>query len=94
MEPGPHWWEASALTTAPSLHPRVRMVVTVLTNMVITMLIMMMVMMMINYDNKCQPRLNDICIRETREDTYGTRSVLEFTNFVVLLPFFERKIVH
>ena len=21
-EPGPHWWEASALTTAPSLHPR------------------------------------------------------------------------
>ena len=22
IEPGPHWWEASALTTAPSLHPR------------------------------------------------------------------------
>ena len=21
MEAGPHWWEASALTTAPSLHP-------------------------------------------------------------------------
>ena len=21
VEPGPHWWEASALTTAPSLHP-------------------------------------------------------------------------
>ena len=21
IEPGPHWWEASALTTAPSLHP-------------------------------------------------------------------------
>ena len=20
IEPGPHWWEASALTTAPSLH--------------------------------------------------------------------------
>ena len=23
IEPGPHWWEASALTTAPSLHPRI-----------------------------------------------------------------------
>ena len=22
VEPGPHWWEASALTTAPALHPR------------------------------------------------------------------------
>ena len=22
VEPGPHWWEASALTTAPSLLPR------------------------------------------------------------------------
>ena len=22
FEPGPHWWEASALTTAPSLAPR------------------------------------------------------------------------
>ena len=22
IEPAPHWWEASALTTAPSLHPR------------------------------------------------------------------------
>ena len=22
IEPGPHWWEASALTTAPSLHPK------------------------------------------------------------------------
>ena len=21
IEPGPHWWKASALTTAPSLHP-------------------------------------------------------------------------
>jgi len=21
IEPGPHWWEVSALTTAPSLHP-------------------------------------------------------------------------
>ena len=21
IEPGPHWWEASALTTVPSLHP-------------------------------------------------------------------------
>ena len=21
IEPGPHWWEASALTTTPSLHP-------------------------------------------------------------------------
>ena len=21
IEPGPHWWEGSALTTAPSLHP-------------------------------------------------------------------------
>ena len=21
IEPGPHWWEASALTTAPHLHP-------------------------------------------------------------------------
>jgi len=21
LKPGPHWWEASALTTAPSLHP-------------------------------------------------------------------------
>ena len=21
IEPGPHWWETSALTTAPSLHP-------------------------------------------------------------------------
>ena len=21
IEPGPHWWEASALITAPSLHP-------------------------------------------------------------------------
>ena len=24
FEPGPHWWEASALTTAPSLAPQVR----------------------------------------------------------------------
>ena len=23
IEPGPHWWEASALTTAPSLHPAI-----------------------------------------------------------------------
>ena len=23
FEPGPHWWEASALTTAPSYSPRV-----------------------------------------------------------------------
>jgi len=23
IEPGPHWWETSALTTAPSLLPRV-----------------------------------------------------------------------
>ena len=23
VEPEPHWWEASALTTAPSLHPSV-----------------------------------------------------------------------
>ena len=22
IEPGPHWWKASALTTAPSLHPK------------------------------------------------------------------------
>ena len=22
IERGPHWWEASALTTAPSLHPQ------------------------------------------------------------------------
>ena len=22
IEPGPHWWKASALTTAPSLHPQ------------------------------------------------------------------------
>ena len=22
IEPGPQWWEASALTTAPSLHPK------------------------------------------------------------------------
>ena len=22
IEPGPHWWEASALTTAPSLHAK------------------------------------------------------------------------
>ena len=22
IEPGPHWWEASALTTVPSLHPK------------------------------------------------------------------------
>ena len=22
IEPGPHWWESSALTTAPSLHPK------------------------------------------------------------------------
>ena len=22
IKPGPHWWEASTLTTAPSLHPR------------------------------------------------------------------------
>ena len=22
IKPGPHWWEASALTTAPSLHNR------------------------------------------------------------------------
>jgi len=22
IEPGPHWWEASALTTSPTLHPR------------------------------------------------------------------------
>ena len=22
IEPGPHWWEASALTTAPSLAPQ------------------------------------------------------------------------
>ena len=21
IEPGPHWWKVSALTTAPSLHP-------------------------------------------------------------------------
>ena len=21
IEPGPHWWETSALTTAPSMHP-------------------------------------------------------------------------
>ena len=26
IEPGPHWWEASALTTAPSLHPNVGLV--------------------------------------------------------------------
>ena len=24
IEPRPHWWEASALTTAPALHPNVR----------------------------------------------------------------------
>ena len=24
IEPGPHWWEASALTTAPSLHPKLK----------------------------------------------------------------------
>ena len=24
IEPEPHWWEASALTTAPSLHPTLR----------------------------------------------------------------------
>ena len=24
FEPGPHWWEASTLTTAPSLAPQVR----------------------------------------------------------------------
>ena len=24
IEPGPHWWEASAHTTAPSLHPIIR----------------------------------------------------------------------
>ena len=29
IEPGPHWWEASALTTAPSLHPHVIQVLTV-----------------------------------------------------------------
>ena len=23
IDPGPHWWEASALTTAPSLHPKI-----------------------------------------------------------------------
>ena len=23
IKPGPHWWEASALTSAPSLHPQV-----------------------------------------------------------------------
>ena len=27
IEPGPHWWEASALTTAPSLHPKQQRVV-------------------------------------------------------------------
>jgi len=26
IEPGPHWWEASALTTAPSLLPYTRLV--------------------------------------------------------------------
>ena len=25
IESGPHWWEASALTTAPSLHPNLRL---------------------------------------------------------------------
>ena len=25
IEPGPHWWETSALTTAPSLHPQMVM---------------------------------------------------------------------
>jgi len=25
IEPGPQWWEASALTTAPSLHPQMLM---------------------------------------------------------------------
>ena len=24
IEPGPHWWEASALTTAPSLLPQIQ----------------------------------------------------------------------
>ena len=24
MEPGPHWWEASALTTTPSLYPNIK----------------------------------------------------------------------
>ena len=24
IEPGPHWWEANALTTAPSLLPQLR----------------------------------------------------------------------
>ena len=30
IEPGPHWWEASALTTAPSLHchPVIKMLLT------------------------------------------------------------------
>ena len=23
IEPGPHWWEARALTTVPSLHPQI-----------------------------------------------------------------------
>ena len=27
IEPGPHWWEANALTTAPSLHPSNRDIV-------------------------------------------------------------------
>ena len=29
IKPGPHWWEASALATAPSLHPVVVVVVVV-----------------------------------------------------------------
>ena len=31
IEPGPHRWEASALTTAPSLHPSIVIVVVLLT---------------------------------------------------------------
>ena len=26
IEPGPHWWKASALTTAPSLHPKLKLI--------------------------------------------------------------------
>ena len=26
IEPGPHWWEVSALSTAPALHPEDEMV--------------------------------------------------------------------
>jgi len=32
IEPGPHWWEASAITTAPSLLPRVISATRVLAN--------------------------------------------------------------